>query len=235
MRVLVVDDETPARRRLRRLLDGIEDVELVGEAGSGADAIAALDELDPDVVFVDVEMPAVDGFRVADAALARGALTIFVTAHDEHAVRAFETEALDYLLKPVQERRLRMALARARERSSSQRTAPKRPLLRLLVGDGARMIPLTVDRIERIVAERNYVRLFSDAGEHLCRSTLEALADALDPDHFVRVNRSTIVRTDAIRELVPWSHGDHRVVLASGAVVTWSRLYRPRTLGRRDD
>jgi two-component system, LytTR family, response regulator len=233
MRVLVVDDETPARRRLRRLLDSVDGVSLVGEAASGADAIAALDELDPDLVFLDVEMPGVDGFRVADAALARGALTIFVTAHDEHAVRAFEKEALDYLMKPVQERRLRMALERARERSSTRRQ-PKRPLLRLLVTDGARMIPLSVDRIERIVAERNYVRLFSDAGEHLCRSTLEALVDALDPDHFVRINRSTIVRIDTVRELVPWSHGDHRVVLASGAIVTWSRLYRPRALGRRD-
>jgi two-component system LytT family response regulator len=231
MRVLLVDDEAPARRRLRRLLGelGEPGLEIVGEAASGLEALDLAARLAPDLVLLDVQMPELDGIAVAQAlAGAGGPAIVFVTAHDAYAVRAFELSALDYVLKPVAAPRLKIALGRARRDAGLAARLPARPPLeRLFVSERGRTVAVPLATVERIVAEDNYVRLCTDAAEHLHRATLTALAAVLDPEAFVRISRSAIVRVAAIRELVALGHGDKEVVLASGARLTWSRTYRP--------
>ena len=238
MRTLIVDDEAPARRRLRRLIEeiGEPDLEIVGEATSGLEAIEASARLTPDLLLLDVQMPELDGIAVAQALGGAGPAIIFVTAHDEYAVRAFDVSAVDYVLKPVAAARLGLAIERARRGGLSARLErllallpARKRLERLFVSERGRTVPVPLDRVERILAEDNYVRLCTDTGEHLHRSTLQALAAVLDPEIFVRVSRSAIVRVDAIRELSPLGHGDQEVLLASGARVTWSRSYRKKT------
>lgn len=230
MRVLIVDDEEPARRKIRRLLIGETDVEVVGEATTGTEAIAAIRKLSPDLVFLDIQMPPPDGFGVMDA-LGRDEApdVIFVTAFDEHALRAFEVRALDYLLKPVTPARFRAALDRARDRMarpmSTAASAP-RPLARILVRDDTKAFLLAIDRVDRIEAEGNYVRLHSAGKTFTVRMAIGALATRLDSDKFLRISRSAIVRLDAIKELHPWFHGDYHVVMTDGSRLTWTRRYR---------
>jgi two-component system, LytTR family, response regulator len=246
IRVVIVDDEAPARRRLRRLCDAFADVAVVGEAAAGLAAIDLIGEVSPDVVLLDVQLPDLDGFGVAQAIAGDAQIAIvFVTAHDEHAVRAFEINAVDYLLKPVAATRLRTALDRANAGRHAATTAAlvdglarlrtalpaPRYLERLFVEDRGRIIAVVFDQVERLIAEANYVRLCLPGRELLHRGTLTALAQVLDPDRFVRVSRSAILRIDAIRELVPLGHGDREAVLASGAKVRCSRQYRLPGLG----
>jgi two-component system LytT family response regulator len=227
VRVLIVDDEEPARRKIRRLLSGETDVEIVGEAATGTDAIDAIRRLAPDLVFLDVQMPPPDGFGVVDAlGRDRAPEVIFVTAFDEHALRAFEVRALDYLLKPVTSARFREALDRARERLLAPSTPKARPLVRILVRDETKAFLLTLDRVDRIEAEGNYVRLHSGGKSYPVRTAIGALAARLDTDKFLRISRSAIVRLDAIKELHPWFHGDYHVVMTDGARLTWTRRYR---------
>ena len=229
MRVLIVDDEEPARRKIRRLLSGETDVEIIGEAATGTEAIAAIRQLSPDLVFLDVQMPPPDGFGVIDALGRDNAPdVIFVTAFDEHALRAFEVRALDYLLKPVTAARFREALERARERTSrpAATASPLRPLARILVRDDTKAFLLSLDRVDRIEADGNYVRLHSGGKSFTVRMTIGALATRLDTDKFLRISRSAIVRLDAIKELHPWFHGDYHVVMTDGAQLTWTRRYR---------
>ena len=227
MRVLIVDDEEPARRQIRRLLSGETDVEIVGEAATGTEAIDAIRRLSPDLVFLDVQMPPPNGFGVVDAlGRDRAADVIFVTAFDEHALRAFEVRALDYLLKPVTAARFREALERARERLVAPDTPKARPLVRILVRDATKAFLLALDRVDRIEAEGNYVRLHSGGKSYTVRSAIGAIAARLDTDKFLRISRSAIVRLDAIKELHPWFHGDYHVVMTDGARLTWTRRYR---------
>ncbi|GLC24592.1 LytR/AlgR family response regulator transcription factor [Roseisolibacter agri] len=245
LRVLVVDDEAPARRKLARLLSAMPDVALAGEAETGAEAVERIGALTPDLVLLDVQMPVLDGFGVV-AAVGVGAMppVVFVTAHDEHALRAFEVRALDYLLKPVTAERLREAIDRVRSRprtpaAEAERAArlqaldaPPAPVLRhLLVQDaqGARL--LSVEDVELARAERNYVALHTATGTFRVRGTIGELAARLDPARFLRVNRSDVVRLDAIRELQPWSHGDYRIVLRDGSALLWSRRFRAEQAG----
>ena len=239
---LIVDDEAPARRRLVRMLGEITGVEVVGEAESGDDAVVQIAELEPDVVFLDIQMPGLNGFGVIQAVgVEEMPLVVFVTAFDEHAVAAFEVRALDYLLKPVAPQRLAGAVARAREilsaphGSESGRQAEAiaslarveaPPLTRVLVHGERGAQLLLVDAIDLARAERNYVALHTSQGTFKVRGTIGALAERLDPARFLRVNRSDIVRLDAIRELQPWSHGDYRIVLGDGRALLWSRRYR---------
>ncbi|HEX7118234.1 MAG TPA: LytTR family DNA-binding domain-containing protein [Longimicrobiales bacterium] len=247
IRVLIVDDEPPARAKVRRFLAADPEIEVVGEAGSGVEAVEAVAALAPDLVFLDVQMPGLDGFGVLDA-LGAGAVpdVVFVTAYDEYAVRAFEVHAVDYLLKPVGPDRFQRALGRAKARVRARRDGADdgldrrlrevleqvraRPayLERLLVPDGARSVLLDVDRIDWIEAERNYVRLHVGAASHLLRGTLAALEARLDPARFIRIHRSHIVNADRVREIHPWSHGDQLVVLRDGTELTLSRRYRDR-------
>ena len=227
MRVLIVDDEEPARRKIRRLLSGETDVEVVGEAATGNEALDAIRRLSPDLVFLDVQMPPPDGFGVIET-LGRDSApdVIFVTAFDEHALRAFEVRALDYLLKPVTPARFREALDRARERLSTPATPKMRPLARILVRDDTKAFLLALDRVDRIEADGNYVRLHSNGQSFTVRMAIGALATRLDTDKFLRISRFAIVRLDAIKELHPWFHGDYHVVMTDGARLTWTRRYR---------
>jgi two-component system LytT family response regulator len=244
---LVVDDEAPARRRLTRLLTELGDVEVVGEAGSGEEAVLRIAELEPDLVFLDIQMPGLDGFGVIQSVgMDEMPLVIFVTAFDEHAVAAFEVRALDYLLKPVAPARLAAAVERAHELLAAPQGDAARqqeealaslvrlegpPLTRLLVQGERGAHLLLVQGIDLARAERNYVVLHTAHGIFRVRGTIGALAERLDPAHFLRVNRSDIVRLDAIRELQPWSHGDYRIVLQDGRALLWSRRYRAQQSG----
>jgi two-component system LytT family response regulator len=245
LRVLIVDDEAPARRRLARLLAAVPDVALAGEAEGGHEAVERIRALAPDLVLLDVQMPGLDGFGVVDA-VGPSAMpaVVFVTAYDAHALRAFEVRALDYLLKPVAPERLREAVDRARPRAAARRIAdavdaddapvgaPAAPPLRhLLVHDarGAQLLP--VDDVELARAERNYVALHTARGVFRVRGTIGTLAARLDAARFLRVNRSDVVRLDAIRELQPWSHGDYRIVLRDGTALLWSRRFRAEQAG----
>jgi len=233
MRALIVDDEAPARSKLRRLLSAAEHVEIVGEAKTGREAVAAIKRSRPDVVFLDIQMPGLDGFGVLETIADDAPYVVFVTANDRHAIRAFEIGAVDYLLKPYTPQRFEQVLDRARERisattrSEGETPAPTRaPLQRLLVIDDGRAVFLPVDRIDRIESERNYVTLVSGPYRYRLRATLAAVADRLDRAHFLRINRSTLVRLDAVKTMHEWSHGDFRVVMNDGTELVWSRRYR---------
>ena len=247
IRALIVDDEPPARRKLRNLLAREADFEVVGEAEDGVAAVEVIRAADPDVVFLDIQMPRLDGFGViAEVGVEAMPLVVFVTAFDEHAVRAFEVQALDYLLKPFAPSRFQSLLARLRQRIDrkpddlderiEKLLATVRPpaaaLRQILVERGeGRQVLLAVAEIDLIRAEGNYLRFFAKGDEARKRGTLRDLEERLDPAQFIRLNRSEIVRLEAIRELQPWFHGDARVLLRDGTVLTWSRRYRARAEG----
>jgi two-component system LytT family response regulator len=248
IRALIADDEAPARRKLRELLARASDFELVGEARDGVEAVAAIRGEAPDVVFLDVQMPRLDGFGVIEeVGVEAMPLVVFVTAYDEHALRAFEVHAFDYLLKPFAPSRFESLLARVRsqvgqasagdlaariERLLAAVRPEAGPLRRILVErEEGRQVLLAVDGVQRIRAEGNYLRFFTADGEYRRRGTLREIEGRLDPARFLRLNRSEIVRLDAIRELQPWFHGDARVVLHDGSVLTWSRRYRAKAEG----
>jgi len=240
MRVLVVDDEAPARARLKRLLAAMPDVTVVGKDEDGEQAVARITEHAPQLVLLDVRMPRLNGFALVQAMGSEMPLTIFCTAHGEYALQAFEARAIDYLLKPVQPERLDAALDRARLhlqrpvadrkrglRSVSDLVETEAPYLpRLLVHDGLRAHLLPVERIDRIRADRNHAEVHSGAQNFRVRRTLTSLATRLDPTFFLRISKSDIVRLDAVREIHPWSHGDYRVVMHDGATLSWSRRFR---------
>jgi two-component system LytT family response regulator len=257
IRALLADDEAPARRKLRELLSRAPDFAIVGEAADGVETVAAIRAAAPDVVFLDIQMPNLDGFGViAQIGVLEMPLVVFVTAYDEHALRAFEVHALDYLLKPFAPSRFERLLDRVRQQLAAASPAPPadrsalaerierllaevtpKPgyLRQILVEHGqGRQLLLAVETIDRIEAQGNYL-LFVTAGgaggEYRRRGTLSDLEGRLDPTHFLRLNRSEIVRLDAIREVQPWFHGDARVVLADGSVRTWSRRYRAKVEG----
>ena len=180
-------------------------------------------------------MPGLDGFGVLDAiAGADAPYIVFVTADDQHAIRAFEVGAVDYLLKPFTRERFDMVLDRARSRMAPlvapavASRAPESPayLRRLLVIENGRAVFLDVDRIDRVESERNYVTLHAGGEAHRLRATLASIAGRLDPARFLRANRSTLVRLDAVVSMNEWSHGDYKIVMNDGAELTWSRRYR---------
>lgn len=240
MKILIVDDEAPARSRLRRLVSAFAGMEIVGEAEDGEHAVEQITALAPDVVLLDIGMPKLDGFGVVDVMGDDMPITIFCTAYDEHALRAFDAQAVDYLLKPVQSARLEAALERAQTLVRSTMRERKRGrqaissiveghgafLTRLLVSDGQRAYLLPVDRIDWIRADRNHCWVHSGTSRFRVRRTLSSLAERLDDSTFLRVSRSDVVRIDAIREIQPWSHGDYRIVLRDNTTLNWSRRYR---------
>lgn len=251
LRVLIVDDEPVARRRMRRLLRDDGDVEVVGECGDGASAVQAIRKLAPDLVLLDVQIPEMDGFDVLRALGAEQLPAIvFVTAFDQYALRAFEVHALDYLLKPVDGERLAKAVVRARTRIAERRAsavdprvlgllndlaAGRRFLSRLAVKVGGRLVVVDLADVDWIKASDNYVLLHAGSQQYLARETMGRLERELDPERFVRIHRSTIVQVDRIKELLPDFHGDFAVVLRDGTRVTLSRSYRGKVeqvLGR---
>jgi two-component system, LytTR family, response regulator len=243
IRALIADDERPARQKLRLLLSRHPGVQIVGEAADGDEAVREIERTSPDLVFLDIRMPRRDGFGVVDAlGPGRAPLVVFVTAHDEHALRAFEVHAVDYLLKPFTAARLADVIGRVEDRLSARRGTElaanlqraledieNRPgLLRRLRVEAQpnHEILLPLDRVEVIRARGNYLELRTADGCYLRRGTLAGLGRRLDPRQFARISRSEIVRLDAIRELQPWFHGDYRVVLKSGPTLAWTRRYR---------
>jgi two-component system LytT family response regulator len=257
IRALIVDDEPLARRGIRQLLEPNEDVEVVGECRNGRETLAALDTLAPDLVFLDVQMPELDGFEVVRArGPSRMPYVIFVTAYDEFAVRAFETHALDYLVKPVNAVRFAAALDRARERmrfaealeltrrigdllAAHDRRGDARtegpetgrapalvPARRLVVPTAAGDLVLDVDEIDWIQAEDYYAAVHAHGRRHLIRESLASLEQRLDPARFIRVHRSAIVRLERVRELRSSAAGESVLVLRDGTRVPVSRRRR---------
>jgi two-component system, LytTR family, response regulator len=245
LKVLIVDDERPARQKLRRLLAADPGVDAVFEAPDGLRAVELIRSESPDVVLLDVQMPGVDGFGVVEALDAsERPHIVFVTAYDQYALRAFEAHAVDYVLKPYDTERLARAVERAKAAVTGRRDGEERRRLervladvrrerpqrleRLLVESDGRATLLPVAKVERIEAAKNYVTVYAGGAQYRVRTTLDRLEERLDPRAFVRVHRSTIVRVDRVTELQPWSHGDYVVVLQGGAKVRLSRRYRDR-------
>ncbi|MDQ8202469.1 LytTR family DNA-binding domain-containing protein [Pelagicoccus sp. SDUM812003] len=247
LRTLIVDDEALARDRLRSLLEKDERIELVGEAGDGATALRLCRELQPELLFLDIQMPEKTGIEAAtelQSSLPKLPLIIFVTAYDTFALKAFDLHATDYLLKPFDRARFEAALdkaiaAHARQSPSDidqklasllREFAPaagaKRYLDRLSIKTEGRVILARVEDIDWIGSANNYVEIHIGKAQHLMRETLSQLETQLDPERFLRISRSTIVCIDRIREIQPLFHGEHAVILRDGAKLTASRSYK---------
>ncbi len=236
-RAIVVDDEPVARRRLRALLKGEPHLEVVAECDDGYAAVEAVHRLRPDVMFLDVQMPGLDGFDVIELLRPEACPTvIFVTAYDRYALRAFDVHAADYLLKPFARPRLGAAIARAAALAGSgdrsrqlhallDTVRASQPLRRFLVKTSGRVLAVRVEDVESIDAADHYVELRTGRDVHLIRDALTAIERRLDRSRFARIHRSTIVNVDRITELLPACHGELTVVLASGRNVSCSRTY----------
>jgi two-component system LytT family response regulator len=240
IRVLIVDDEAPARRYLRELLKDEEGVALVGEAATGAEGLELIERLAPGLVLLDIQMPDLDGLSMAMKLAARDApppLFVFVTGYDEYAVKAFEIEAVDYLCKPFGRDRLSLALDRVARRlrpaAPPQETAePSRWLTRLAIKEKESIVFLPVEQILWVEAANKYVVIHAAGGDHILRQTIQSLENQLDPDEFLRIHRSILVRKAAVRGLHPLFHGDYVVKLVTGAELTLSRTYREGFFGK---
>jgi two-component system, LytTR family, response regulator len=254
VRTLIVDDERMARKRIRTLLATDADVAVVGECTNGRDAVASIGAEQPDLVFLDIQMPELDGFGVVHAVgVQRMPVTVFVTAFDQHALKAFEAHALDYLTKPFDRERFQTSLGRAKQqvhlRASAKpgdaKRAEREPELnarlvallsdlerrqqyadRLMVKNAGRVLFLRVEEIDWIEAAGSYVRLHVGRDGHLLHEGIAALMTRLDPSRFARIHRSTIVNLDRVRELQPWFHGDAVAILRDGTRLQVSRTYR---------
>lgn len=246
IRTLIVDDEALGRERVRTLLARDDEIEVVGECGDGKKAVAAIEKLKPDLVFLDVQMPEVDGFGVLEAISgAPMPAIVFVTAFDKYAVQAFEVHALDYLLKSFDRerfeatlKRAKQAIRRSRDGALNERLtgliedleARKERPTRLVLRTAGRITFLRVDEIDWIEAADNYVRVHVGKEAHLMRETLQSVEKRLDPGKFLRVHRSHLVNLERIRELRPIFHGDYLVKLVNGTELTLSRNYREKLL-----
>ena len=245
IRTLIIDDVALARDRLKRCLASDPEVEIVGECDNGKKAVADIRLLAPDLIFLDVQMPALDGFGVLEALKhERAPEVIFVTAYNEYAIQAFEVNALDYLLKPVDCERLSKAVKRAKSRLSQVSRGGElesrfRALLediktgskyikRLTIKLTGRTILLPVDEIDWIETHGNYLKVHAGRESHLIRTTMQSLETKLNPEKFVRVHRSVIVNVEKIKEIYPRSNGDQDLVLQNGCQLMLSRNYRDK-------
>ncbi|MCP3057539.1 LytTR family DNA-binding domain-containing protein [Myxococcus sp. K38C18041901] len=247
-RLLVVDDEAPARAKVKRLLEHESRFTLVGEAEDGTQALERIEALRPDLVVLDVQMPGLTGFEVLEALGAEsGPAVIFSTAYDGFALRAFEAHAVDYLLKPYDGERFTRALDKAHAQlvgggAEAERlqallrevttATPRRTLERLVVKSGEAWVPLRLEEVWRLSSEDKYVRVHTANGEHLVRQSLRSLEERLDPERFVRIHRGDIINLDAVARLEPWTHGDGILVLKNGTTVVLSRTWREAFLRR---
>jgi len=244
IRCLVVDDEPLGRDRIVSLLQTIPEAELIGECETGTAAIQAITERSPDLLFLDVQMPGIDGFGVLASLPAPIApAVIFVTAYDEYALKAFEVHAQDYLLKPYDRERFYEAFQHAAARIHAVRSSGTNARLVALLEDiererprrtlvpirsGGRVTFLPVEEIDWLEAADNYVRIHAGRETHLVRQTLQSMEESLSPGMFVRIHRSTIVNASRIREIQPWFGGEYVVSLRNGTKVHTSRRYRAR-------
>jgi two-component system LytT family response regulator len=245
VRTLIVDDEVLARERLHQLLASEPEIELLGECADGNSAVAAIEKQSPDLIFLDVQMPELDGFGVLQAIeIEPPPVIVFVTAHDKFALRAFEVHAVDYLLKPFDRERFKKALDRALDRIRHRETSattqqaqaavltelkpPSKPLERLAVKTGGRVIFVKVSDVDYIEAAHNYVELHVEKQSHLLRETLNAIEARLPAEKFVRISRSVIVNIERVKELQPLFYGEYAVTLHNGVRLTLSRRYRDK-------
>ena len=242
IRVLVADDEPLVRRGLKTFIAADPGLTLVGEARNGPEAVELIRAEQPELAFLDVQMPELDGFGVLDALEGEPLpAVVFVTAYDEYAIRAFEVHAVDYLLKPFDEERFRVALGRARSRLGERRQqaldqrldavltelrAREQYADRLLVKSEGRVTVVQVDDVDWIEAADNYVRVHTSRGRYLVREPIKVLERKLNPRHFARVHRSAIVNLTRVRELQPMFGGEYVIILSTGAKLTLSRGYR---------
>jgi two-component system, LytTR family, response regulator len=239
IRTLIVDDEALARHRLRQLLQDEPEIEIIGECADGREAVATIQKTPPDLLFLDVQMPELDGFGVVEA-LGTGPMpvVVFVTAYDQFAVRAFEVHAVDYLLKPFDRERFQKALSRAVEqvRNHDAHALQRRQsaLLtdwqssRLAVKSGGHVVWVRLEEIDWIRSADNYAELHVGARSHMLRETLGALEARLAPEKFVRISRSVIVNVQRIKELYRLFYGGCELVLHDGTRLTLSRRYRDK-------
>ena len=244
IRALVVDDEPLARRRICKLLSRDVEVEVIGDCANGYEAIEAINHRAPHLVFLDVQMPEVDGFAVLESIDPRAMpFVIFVTAYDQYALKAFEVSAVDYLLKPFDKKRFQQALQRAKSRLMTERDrglneqtlallqelkARSQCLVRLLIKSGGRAFFLKTDEIDWIGAEGKYVRIHAGNESYLFREGMTAIEHQLDTRKFMRVHRSHIVNIDRVKELQPWFNHEYRVVLHDGTKLILSRSCRKK-------
>ena len=244
IRTLIVDDEPLAREGVRLHLEDHEDIEVVGECGGGEEAVRFIEAERPDLVFLDVQMPGLDGFGVLEALGAdQLPAVVFITAYDNFALRAFEAHALDYLLKPFEAERFDRALDRVRVQLRGQSSdtmddrlrslvaslgGKERFLERMVARTNGRILILRVDDVDWVEAAANYVRVHIGAKQYLVRETMTNLETRLDPERFLRIHRSIIVRKDRIKELEPLFQGDYSIILVDGTRLTSSRGYRDR-------
>jgi two-component system, LytTR family, response regulator len=244
IRVLIVDDEPIARKGIRRLLDEASDVEIVGECGDGAEAALAIRKQSPDLVFLDVQMPELDGFGMLEkVGVEAGPEIIFVTAYDEYTLRAFDIQALDYLLKPVNPERFHKALGRARARLQNKsyermngrllallenQRREERGAARFAVKTPQGVLLVDADDVDLIEAAGNYVSLRAGSQAHLLSETISGMERRLDPRKFLRIHRSRIVNMERIKLLRPLFHGEYEIVLKDGTRLTSGRAYSGR-------
>jgi len=241
IRTLIVDDEPPSRELIGTLLRDESDVEVVAECADGQEAVSAIRRLSPDLVFLDVQMPGLDGFGVLSGLEpSQLPLIVFVTAYDRHAVRAFDAHALDYILKPFEYERLREALRRARAQLNQRTTTDHSTRLlalleelrnkarwnRIAIPETGRTIFLKPEEIDWVEAEGNYVRLHIARKSYLLRETMNGMAVRLGPEQFLRVSRSNLLNIDRVKEWQPLFHGDSILILQDGTRLTVSRVYR---------
>jgi two-component system, LytTR family, response regulator len=232
IRAVIVDDEELARQVLREYLSGHTEIEIAAECANGFEAVKAVTELKPDLVFLDIQMPKLDGFEVLEL-IGTDRAVVFVTAYDEYAIRAFDVHAVDYLLKPFGAERFETALQRARQRLSGTLPAPAelsssaRPaahyLERIVVRDGTRVFIIPVAKLDYAEAQDDYVALSSEGKKHLKQQTISSLESALDPSRFLRIHRSYIVNLERVTKVEPYSKDNHMVVLSNGTQLPVSR------------
>jgi two-component system, LytTR family, response regulator len=232
IRAVIVDDEELARRILREFLAPHSEIEIVAECANGFEAVKATTELKPDLLFLDIQMPKLDGFEVLDL-IGNDIQIIFVTAYDQYALRAFEVHAVDYLLKPFGAARLDAALARSSERVAGKLPAPaelaasaRTPdsfLERIVFRDGTRVLIFPVSKLDYVEAQDDYVALCVEGKKHLKQQTISSLEAALDPARFIRIHRSYIVNLDRVARLEPYAKDSHVAVLHNGAQIPVSR------------
>ncbi len=243
IRALIVDDEALARKFIRRMLKEDREIEIIGEAGNGKEAATLIRKHHPDIVFLDVQMPEMDGFAVLESIHEQLPEIIFTTAYEQYAIRAFELHALDYLLKPFDQTRFKDALHYAKEHFRSTRDQDRRLqvdallqsirnkpqfLERIVIKSGGRITFLNTRDINWIEADDKYVHLHTAKAKPMVRQTLSAMESQLDPKRFRRIHRSAIVNVERIKELQPLFNGEHSVVLENGTKLSLSRNYRDK-------
>jgi two-component system LytT family response regulator len=227
IRTVVVDDEPLARERVKQLLAKHEDIQVIGEAGDGASGRSLIADAGPDLALLDIQMPAMSGMDLLQSLPEEGRpIAIFLTAYDEYAIEAFEAEALDYVLKPVDPKRLARALDRVRKQLDRGETGAMPPDRFLVRKSRGRRVVVKADEIEWIGAERNYVSLHTGVAAHLMREAIGRLEEQLDSKRFARIHRSSIVNVEMVRELATDADGSLFVTMRSGAKLPVGESYR---------